>query len=315
MKQYELIGFVGQGWIGKNYADDFENRGFETVRYSLEATYVANKDRIQGCDITFIAVPTPTTPAGYDASFLESALENIGEGKIAVIKSTTIPGETLRLQKMFPSIIVLHSPEFLAEKTAAYDAAHPNRNIIGVPLRQSRYVKAAAKVLSVLPKAPYKKVMLSKESELLKYAGNSFLYTKVVFMNMLYDLVKTSGADWETIRDALIADPRIGSSHTNPVDVSGHVRESQGIKRGAGGHCFIKDFETFRQLFDTEVDNTYIKQALGSLIQLNNNYLTATEKDLDLLGGVYGSHIPGDASATWYYDEVTQGNHVQSSSS
>lgn len=54
-----LIGFVGQGWIGKNYADDFEERGFSVIRYSLEEPYVANKERIKDCDMVFIAVPTP----------------------------------------------------------------------------------------------------------------------------------------------------------------------------------------------------------------------------------------------------------------
>jgi len=58
----KIIGFIGQGWIGKNYADDFEKRGYETVRYSLEKPYVDNKEKIKDCDLVFIAVPTPTTP-------------------------------------------------------------------------------------------------------------------------------------------------------------------------------------------------------------------------------------------------------------
>ena len=56
------IGFIGQGWIGKNYADDFEERGFEVVRYGLEPEFAENKDRIKDCDIVFVAVPTPTRP-------------------------------------------------------------------------------------------------------------------------------------------------------------------------------------------------------------------------------------------------------------
>ena len=54
------IGFIGQGFIGKNYANDFENRGFEVVRYALENGYHVNKNGISDCDITFVAVPTPT---------------------------------------------------------------------------------------------------------------------------------------------------------------------------------------------------------------------------------------------------------------
>ena len=69
------IGFVGQGYIGKNYADDFENRGFEVIRYALEKPYTKNKDRIKDCDIVFIAVPTPTTPRGFDYSIVRSVIK------------------------------------------------------------------------------------------------------------------------------------------------------------------------------------------------------------------------------------------------
>ncbi|MEY3784652.1 MAG: hypothetical protein RLZZ230_974, partial [Candidatus Parcubacteria bacterium] len=50
------IGFIGQGFIGKSYADDFENRGFEVVRYALEELYINNKELIKDCDIVFVAV-------------------------------------------------------------------------------------------------------------------------------------------------------------------------------------------------------------------------------------------------------------------
>ncbi len=61
-KKNKKIGFIGQGWIGKNYADDFEKRGFEVVRYAQEEPYIKNKEAIADCDIVFIAVPTPSTP-------------------------------------------------------------------------------------------------------------------------------------------------------------------------------------------------------------------------------------------------------------
>ena len=64
----------------------------------------------------FIAVPTPTTPEGFDDSILRGVLPLVKEGKTAVIKSTTVPGTVKRLQKDFPDIFVLHSPEFLSEK-------------------------------------------------------------------------------------------------------------------------------------------------------------------------------------------------------
>jgi UDP-glucose 6-dehydrogenase len=114
------IGFIGQGFIGKNYADDFERRGFSVVRYALEQPFVQNKDRIKECDIVFIAVPTPTTPEGYDDSIVRSAVALARDGATVVIKSTLLPGTTESIQKSFPKKYVMHSPEFL-RVTQAFD--------------------------------------------------------------------------------------------------------------------------------------------------------------------------------------------------
>lgn len=272
------IGFIGQGFIGKNYANDFENRGFEVVRYSKEEPFIANKEKIKECDITFIAVPTPTTPEGFDSSIVESALSCIGEGKIAVIKSTVISGTTVSLQKKFPNIFLLHSPEFLREKTAAFDAANPDRNIVGLPIENDEYKTKAEAVLKVLPKAPYTLICKSNESELIKYASNCFLFTKVVFMNMLYDVAKATGASWDVLKDAIPKDPRIGTSHMSPVDEDG--------KRGAGGHCFIKDFKAFLDFAENATDVSVLK----ALEETNKKLLTQSKKDLDLLKQVYGEN-------------------------
>ena len=58
-KEEPLIGFIGQGFIGKNYADDFVRRGYKVVRYARGAEFAKNKIKIKECDIVFIAVPTP----------------------------------------------------------------------------------------------------------------------------------------------------------------------------------------------------------------------------------------------------------------
>lgn len=273
------IGFIGQGWIGKNYADDFEARGYEVIRYALEEPYRRNKTKIATCDIVFIAVPTPTTPGGFDYSLIRDVLPLIGGGKIAVIKSTVLPGTTEALQKLFPNLFVLHSPEFLVESTAAYDAAHPNRNIVGIPNMNAVYREKAETVLRVLPDAPYAKVMAARDAEFVKYAGNCFLFIKIVFMNLLYDVVAATDSDWAGVREALIHDPRIGSSHTEPVHKSG---------RGAGGHCFIKDFEAFREMYRTNVSDAYGNALLVALKDKNIELLAKSGKDIDLLHGVYG---------------------------
>lgn len=279
------VGFVGVGWIGSNYANDFEHRGYDVIRYSLEPEYVGNKALISACDIVFIAVPTPTTEKGFIDTYVRDALTNVGKGKIAVIKSTLLPGTTNALQDAFPDKFVLHSPEFLTEKTAAYDAAHPNRNIIGIPKDDAVYREKAAEVLRVLPDAPFTRVMAAKDAEFVKYAGNCFLFTKVVFANMLYDLVERSGGNWDDIRETFIHDPRIGESHTNPVDKS---RDGERPGRGAGGHCFIKDFEAFRRMYAEYVGDTFGDAILKAEAEKNIELLVRSGKDLDLVEGVYG---------------------------
>lgn len=276
------IGFIGQGWIGKHYADEFESRMYTVVRYALEEPYIMNKDAIRDCDIVFIAVPTPTTEQGFDESIVRDALTLLGNGKTAVIKSTLLPGITEKLQAEFPDIFVLHSPEFLVEKTAAYDAAKPKRNLIGIPKETEEYKTKAEMILRILPEAPYNKIMSSRDAEMVKYAGNCFLFTKVMFMNLLYDLSNNIGCDWEVLREAFVHDPRIGESHTYPVHASG---------RGAGGHCFIKDFEAFRRLYGEVVGDDNGNHVLTALADKNISLLIDSNKDIDLLKGVYGEDI------------------------
>ena len=276
------IGFIGQGWIGRHYADEFESRMYDVIRYALEEPYVQNREYIPECEVVFIAVPTPTTKEGFDASIIRESLSLVGKGKTAVIKSTLLPGTTEKLQNEFPDIFVLHSPEFLVEATAARDAAKPQRNLVGIPIDTPEYRQKAVAVLRILPEAPYQKVMKAKDAELVKYAGNCFLYTKVMFMNMLHDMVEHAGGEWKAMHEAMINDPRIGESHTQVVHKSG---------RGAGGHCLIKDFEAFRLMYKEQVPDDYGDEVLLSMVKMNNNLLVSSDKDLDLLKGVYGEEI------------------------
>ena len=280
------IGFIGQGWIGKNYANDFEARGYEVTRYALEEPYAENKDAIASCDIVFVAVPTPTTDKGFDASIVRAVIKNTGSGKTVVIKSTLLPGTTEALQKEFPDRIILCSPEFLREKHAAHDASHPERNLIGIPEETPAHHASAELVLSVCAKAPFAKIMPSRAAELTKYAGNVFLANKVVLANLFYDLSKSIGVEYEMLREALAADPRIGASHLFPVDASGHT-DKKG--RGAGGDCFIKDMEAFRQLYKKTTDAEG-DALLSAIVRKNNALLRESQKDIELLKGVYGDN-------------------------
>ncbi|OGF28061.1 hypothetical protein A2331_03060 [Candidatus Falkowbacteria bacterium RIFOXYB2_FULL_34_18] len=300
------IGFIGQGWIGKNYADDFENRGHDVVRFSLEEPYIQNKELIRDCRIVFVAVPTPSTPKGFDDSFIRKSIQIAGDDATVVIKSTVLPGTTESIQRENPRFFVLHAPEFLSEATAAHDAANPIRNIIGIPLETDEYISRAQEVLDCLPKAPYEKICRAKEAEFIKYGGNNWFYFKVIFFNMLYDLTRAHDLEWDIIKEAMAADPRIGSTHMNPVHNSGqpgghvaqtlkfndlHMEPIHKSGRGAGGHCFIKDFAAFHEMYERDVANEYGLRVLEALRDKNIHLLVRSEKDLDLLMGVYGEDM------------------------
>lgn len=276
------IGFIGQGFIGKSYADDFENRGYNVIRYALEAPYVDNKDLIKDCDIVFVAVPTPSTTEGFDSSILEAAITLVGDEKIVVIKSTASPGLTVKIQNLYPNKIVLFSPEFLREVTAAEDAAHPVRNIIGLPLHSDKHQAAAEVVMKILPRAPYEKITTAIAAEFLKYTSNTLPYVKIIFLNIMYDLVQAKGGDWDDLRELLAHDPYIAPVHLDPVHKTG---------RGAGGHCLIKDFAALREFYETSCSDVVGVNFLKATELKNIDLLKKSNKDIDLLQGVYGEEI------------------------
>ncbi len=276
------IGFIGQGWIGKNYADDFEERGYEVIRYSR--TQTDTKDEIAKCPIVFIAVPAPTTPQGFDPSVIEEVLGLIGEGNTAVIKCTLPVGTTARLQVMFPNITVMHSPEFLTEVTAAHDARFPDRNIIGILSVSDPTLHAkAVEVMRALPTAPFQRIVNSDIAEMIKYAGNVWFVFKVLFINTLYDLCADAGVDYALVKDGMSGDPRIGHTHLDATHKGG---------RGAGGHCFIKDFAAYIEMCDklygSEGSREFGFAALKALEAYNIDLLKKSGKNPDLLSGVYG---------------------------
>jgi len=277
------IGFIGQGWIGKNYADDFGKRGYDVIRYSLEEPYKKNEDKIRECRIVFVAVPTPTRPDGFDDSILRSVMNHIGDGASVVIKSTMLPGTTESIQKEHPHLFIKHSPEFLTRSTAAHDTAFPTRNIVGIPIDNEEYRRRAQEVLDVLPKADYETICTAREAELVKYGRNCFFYFKNMFFNMYHDLVVSENCDWQKVHEAVMADPDINEKHhTEPIHDGG---------RGAGGDCLIKDFEAFIRKYEENIDDAVGLTALKGLRDKNIQLLRDTKKDLDLLKMVYGDSI------------------------
>jgi len=277
-----LVGFVGQGYIGKNYADDLEGRGYETIRYALEEPFRKNKDRIRKCDIVIIAVPTPTSAGKFDASIVSASIGLVGKGKTALLKSTIVPGTTMSLQKAYPDVAVLYSPEFLSETTAAYDAAHPFSNIVGIAEDNERNRRAAEAVHAILPKAPFTLTCTSTEAELIKYTHNASGYVQIMLFNLMYDIARKHGSDWSAIHQAALADPMICNRYAQPIHKSG---------RGAGGHCFIKDFAALKEVYKETVKDKEGVALMEAIEEKNIQLLVSSGKDVDLLAGVYGKSV------------------------
>ncbi|QQR64912.1 hypothetical protein IPH92_05180 [Candidatus Kaiserbacteria bacterium] len=278
------IGFIGQGYVGKNIANDIESKGHTVVRYALEKEYVGNKDALKECDITFIAVPTPTTPEGFDYSIIEKSLSLLRDGSIVVIKSTLLPGTTRKLQDTFPSLVILFSPEFLCEATAAHDAAHPIVNVVGIFPDSAGHRTAGETVMRILPKSQHEFIIPIESAELFKYIHNIHGFMRVIFSNLCYDLGEKLGVDWVHVEQIMNVDPMMSPYYNAPLHKSG---------RGAGGHCFIKDMAAFSLLYrELCVNDTSGVELLKLMEKKNLELLASTQKDQDLVNGVYGDRTP-----------------------
>lgn len=219
------IGCIGQGFVGKNTADNFEHRGFEVVRYALEPEYKGNAKKIVECDVVFIGVPTPTTPKGFDYSIVESVLKLVPDGGVAVIKSTLLPGTTAKLQDLYPNKIVLFSPEFLCEKTAAYDVANPMMNVIGLSYDSAGHRKAAEAIMKILPKSDHNFIVSAQAAELFKYAHNLNGYFRVILANLLLEVGEKTDVNWADVKTMMDSDIMMSPYYNTPVHKGGRGAE------------------------------------------------------------------------------------------
>lgn len=237
MKDLPNIGIIGFGFVGSAVAWGFELHANIRIYDKYIPLHADNLDNtVNNSDFLFIAVPTPMGEDGkQDQTILDGVLRDI-EGvarrpKTIIIKSTVIPGTCRRLAREYPRHHIVHSPEFLTERSAKLGFINSARIILGGEnknvlkrcenLFRSRFVHTPIYCVTW------------EESEFIKYMCNCFLTLKVAFCNECYDVAKKIGISYETLKKMFLADQRIGNSHT---DVPGHDG-----KRGYGGTCFPKD--------------------------------------------------------------------------
>jgi len=200
-------------------------------------------DAVEQSGIIFICVGTPSRPDGSaDLSAVEKVASEMAaamtEYKIIVEKST-VPAETgVKIRRTIEmssgqqaQFDVVSNPEFLREGQALVDAMRPDRIVIGV---ESKRAEEAMRALYKPLKAPII-VCNIETAEIIKHASNSFLATKISFINAVAQLCERVGADVEKVAEAMGLDKRIGRAFLN-------------AGAGYGGSCFPKDVDAFIHL-------------------------------------------------------------------
>ncbi len=237
--------------------------------------------------VIFICVGTPSNPDGSaDLSQIkEVALalaEVIDEYKVIVTKSTVPVGTNRWIKSLIDAnkkkdvaVDVISNPEFLREGCAVEDFMHPDRVIIG---GESSYAIAIIKDIYrplYLAETPF--IITNLETaELIKYASNAFLATKITFINEIANFCEKVGADVTLVAKGMGLDPRIGAKFLNPGP-------------GFGGSCFPKDVKA---LIHHGKVSGYNFKILEAVIEVNEKQkLRAIEKLESLLGELSGKVI------------------------
>ena len=215
--------------------EDLFKKNLEKNRLNFINKY---SDNISRSDVIFICVGTPPKKNGQsNLNFIDQATKEISKkikGYTVVVSKSTVPVGTSRriekiLKKRKPARMfdVVSNPEFLREGSALEDFIRPDKIVIGC--RTFKAEKILKKIYKPLNR-PY--VITNNETaEIIKYANNSFLATKITFINEIADLCENIGAKVETVAKALGLDGRIGPKFLHPGP-------------GYGGSCFPKDVKS-----------------------------------------------------------------------
>ena len=225
----------------------FEPELEKTLKNGLKKKLSISKNflKIKDCDVIFVTVGTPQKENGeINLSMVKNAISEIGKNiskskknPIIFIKSTVIPGtvqnvilpilEKKSKKKVEMGFGLFSNPEFLQESTAIKDTKYPHVIILGG--NKTKFLSKAKKILSKIhPQVPII-ITNHQTAEMIKYANNSFLATKISFINQISNICQNiPGANVDDIAKAIGLDPRIGKLFLNAGP-------------GYGGSCLPKD--------------------------------------------------------------------------
>lgn len=236
---------------------------------------------VSGADAIFIAVGTPSRRGdGHaDLTYVYAAAREIGEALthdcVVVDKSTVPVGTGDEVERIIAEVSggkhvpVVSNPEFLREGAAIGDFKRPDRIVLGTDDERARHVMREIYRPLFLNEAPIL-FTARRTAELIKYAANAFLATKITFINEIADLCEVVGADVRDVARGIGLDNRIGPKflHAGP---------------GYGGSCFPKDTVA---LLKTAQDNGVPQRIVEAVVMVNDNRKRAMgRKVITALGG------------------------------
>jgi len=305
-KGYEVIGIdidkEKQIKISNGISPFFEPELENLLKKGLKKKLVISSDFsvIRNCDFIFVTVGTPqNTDGSINLSIIKKAVSIIGENlqeskkkPIILVKSTVIPGT---MQKTILPILekksnkkagkdfgLISNPEFLQESTAIRDTKFPHVIVLGG--YETEFMKKTKKLFTELhPNIPII-ITNHQTAEMIKYANNSFLATKISFINQLSNICqKIPGANIDDIAKTIGLDPRIGALFLNAGP-------------GYGGSCLPKDMKALINFASTTgvtptllnaVENVNIKQLEQIISIIKQRLGNLTSKRITILGTAF----------------------------
>ncbi len=248
-------------------------------------TFTTDFSEARDCDIHFICVGTPQAKNSLaaDMTYVNAALESIApvaKADSLIVGKSTVPVGTAarlaeRLAEINPKVELAWNPEFLREGFAVEDTLRPNRLVVGVTSdRAEELLKEVYEDLLALD-IPWIRADLPT-AELVKVAANSFLATKISFINAMAEICEAASGDVTVLAKAIGYDPRIGNRFLQA-----------GI--GFGGGCLPKDIRAFM----ARADELGARQALEFLREIDSINLRARARMIELVRSDLGEDLRG----------------------
>lgn len=263
------IAIVGMGFVGGAIHNSLRgNKDVELLAIDPAKSWNATYTDIKDFDVVFVCVPSPQGADGTaDTSILESVLEQLDYvdfNGVIISKVTAPPSVYQRLQEQYINLV--HAPEFLTAANANDDYLHGRFAIIGGSTLAFR--NEAERIIRISQTGLNSVVHCSiGEASLAKYTINSFLATKVVFMNEMAKIAEAGGMNWSKVASAIRQDSRIGHSHLQVPGPDGEY--------GFGGMCFPKDTSALLKYADELNESPFI---LASAVAKNSKIRLTSPK-------------------------------------